>query len=335
VIENCIVRNNHGRAVIDNAYGGGISAWSSAPVITNCLISNNTIEGIPYPGYTSGYGGGIFLDNYGCTEEPVLTNCTVVGNRAIEGDYGGVDVSCEPVITNCIFWDNYPGSYSGSRNATTFTDMPDNITIFGNISTDPLFVSSGTSEYLLSHTAAGQELTSACVNSGSSFAAEICFMNDAICMDTLTTRTDNARDDAVVDMGFHYSTPATIPTPTPTPKDGVSVVLEIPDKPLVSGDPFYAKAVITNFNTEPLIDLTLFCILEIADIYWFYPSWSMEPDFMIINELQSGNTYFNIIPQFAWHSSGTTGSANFYTALVNADITTLIGDYYFVSISWL
>jgi hypothetical protein len=64
-----------------------------------------------------------------------------------------------------------------------------------NIDKDPCFVAG----YYLSQVAAGQDVDSRCVDSGSADA------NDPnISLDTYTTRTDSVNDVNIVDMGYHY-----------------------------------------------------------------------------------------------------------------------------------
>jgi len=63
-----------------------------------------------------------------------------------------------------------------------------------NISDDPNFLSG----YHLSHIVTGQNIDSACINAGSTFAA-------IVGMDTYTTRVDGVFDSGIVDMGFHYA----------------------------------------------------------------------------------------------------------------------------------
>ncbi|UCD76269.1 MAG: hypothetical protein JSV91_04960, partial [Phycisphaerales bacterium] len=67
----------------------------------------------------------------------------------------------------------------------------------GNIDADPLFVTGPLGEYYLSQTAAGQPAESPCLDAGSDTA-------ENLGLDTLTTRTDQASDSGIVDMGYHY-----------------------------------------------------------------------------------------------------------------------------------
>ena len=95
----------------------------------------------------------------------------------------------------------------------------------GNLPDDPLFVSGPEGLYYLSHMVCGQDANSPALNSGTGQAGNTClnFYECAVCLDELTTRTDEYPDVVTIDMGFHYlesefyATPAGPPTDTPTP----------------------------------------------------------------------------------------------------------------------
>ncbi len=87
---------------------------------------------------------------------------------------------------------------------------------------DPLFAPGPEGDFYLSQINAGQALDSPCINAGDNYSHNICFeMPWLICMDELTTRTDEITDSEIIDMGVHYipsayMTPTPVPTPTPT-----------------------------------------------------------------------------------------------------------------------
>lgn len=81
-------------------------------------------------------------------------------------------------------------------------------------------------DFYLSQQSSGQADDSPCIDTGSDQAANICFEgpNGETCMNNLWTRTDEAVDSGVADIGFHYGasllpspTPTSSPTITPTP----------------------------------------------------------------------------------------------------------------------
>jgi len=74
-----------------------------------------------------------------------------------------------------------------------------------NINSDPLFTTGPLGGYYLSHYAAGQPNDSPCVDSGSDSSENICMqtLDGEICLDDLTTRTDQLIDTVQADMGYH------------------------------------------------------------------------------------------------------------------------------------
>jgi parallel beta-helix repeat protein len=102
--------------------GGGISCYSSSPIIANCIITGNM---------AACYGGGIYC-NY--NSSPTITNCTISGNVA---EYDGGGIYCtfsSPTITNCIIsenmaeYDDGGGIYCYHKSSPTIA----NCTITGN-----------------------------------------------------------------------------------------------------------------------------------------------------------------------------------------------------------
>ena len=118
---------------------GGIYYKDSNSVITNCIISGNS----------SKIGGGIFC----WTTNPVLHNCTIIGNLAFGklGDlYSGGGILCvaggNPILTNCILWDNTPEQVCLASTGTptiTYSSIQDGWTGQGNIDLPPSFVDPG------------------------------------------------------------------------------------------------------------------------------------------------------------------------------------------------
>ena len=98
-------------------YGGGIYIVSASPTITNCIITNNTLED------TNPFGGGIYLRGsqstiYGCE---IMYN-TVIGMNNSNGWGGGISLeSCSKVtIINCkIHHNQVTSSYGGIGLANT------------------------------------------------------------------------------------------------------------------------------------------------------------------------------------------------------------------------
>ncbi|RJP75088.1 MAG: hypothetical protein C4532_01065, partial [Candidatus Abyssobacteria bacterium SURF_17] len=112
--------------------GGAIFCKSSSPTITNCIMTNN---------HATSYGGAIYLGNgasatlinniisenstdanggaiYCWYSSPSIMNCTITANEANYG--GGMGGSNSvPVISNSIFWNNFPNEIGGSATVTS------------------------------------------------------------------------------------------------------------------------------------------------------------------------------------------------------------------------
>ena len=93
-IEDCSIIDNHGRD------GGGI--YNSGQLTMNrCTVANNAAYG---------QGGGIYMYFPGGEGHPAatldLTNCTISGNTAIDGDGGGIYCGTEMHLLNCTITGN-------------------------------------------------------------------------------------------------------------------------------------------------------------------------------------------------------------------------------------
>lgn len=208
-----------GTHVIGGIYCGN----SAAPAFVNCLIAGN--EAADYsPGGTLAVGGIISEDS----SVPEFINCTIADNSGdtIMGfKSGGIYTGAGsiPVFTNCIIWASSSPAITGSP-VITYSDVE--VTGYpgtGNFTADPLFETGTSGSYCLSQVAAGQTSDSPCINAGDSNAADVCFPtgSGSICLDLLSTRTDEVPDDGVVNLGFHYAAaPAATPTPADVPATG-------------------------------------------------------------------------------------------------------------------
>lgn len=184
VTDSIFVGNSAGFA------GGAMRGWDSSPFVQNCLFVGNTAEA----GGAAWYGASI----------PRFANCTFFANSADQGNALSFDSCCpqQPstlLATNCIFWDGGDEFWNedGSTLNVTQSDVQSGWEGQGNIDDDPLFVPGPGGCFYLSQTAAGQEVTSPCVDGGGDQAADLD-------MDVLTSRSDEAGDTGTVDMGYHF-----------------------------------------------------------------------------------------------------------------------------------
>ncbi|MCA9296189.1 MAG: hypothetical protein KC983_06715 [Phycisphaerales bacterium] len=137
-----------------NGQGGGLLLGNAAPIIRNCIITNNA----------SGIGGGVFCnasnplffgcvfyqnsassfggDCYNIFSNPNFVNCTFNGSTATLGS--GIhsnDTTSHPAFTNCIIWGYDDDVFSGlGVPIVGFTCIENGYPGLGNIDDNPLFV---------------------------------------------------------------------------------------------------------------------------------------------------------------------------------------------------
>ena len=229
-IINCIIANNAADDV-----GGGLECCDGT--IGNCLIVNNS----------SNDGGGGVLDCYG-----LIINCTIADNWSSEG--GGLQ-SCQGTIVNSIIWAN--SAASGAQ--LLECSVPSYCCIqdwtgggASNITDDPLFVTGGLGDYYLACTDAGQASDSPCIDAGNDTAENLGLASS-------TTRTDNAPDTGVVDLGYHYITEGEPPPPPPNP----TIECSLNDTEFSPGDTLVAS--LSGGNTGQQITVDVYLIIVLPD----------------------------------------------------------------------
>jgi len=105
-------------------------------------------NGITLPFMSAG-GGGMYCGN---VSAPIVTNCTFTQNTipyySPDGTYDGENGGCitnnggTATYTNCIVWDNYPNNVlnaDGNESTFTYSNIGGGCNGVGNIDTDPLF----------------------------------------------------------------------------------------------------------------------------------------------------------------------------------------------------
>ena len=150
-------------------WGGGMyNTGNSSPTLTNCTFSENsaagngggmynavlsttTLTNCTFRANSAGFGGGMYNTGFGTT---TLSNCTLSGNSA--GSGGGM-YNCgdriNPVVTNCILWNNRPDeivNVGGAATTVRFSDVRGGWEGLGNIDADPLFVDPANGDLRLS-----------------------------------------------------------------------------------------------------------------------------------------------------------------------------------------
>jgi hypothetical protein len=123
---NCTFLSNSG-----NTSGGMYNFSSSSPVVTNCTFFGNSSIGsggamTNLTGCNAVVTNCLFFGNYGVNGalhngscSPILTNCTISGNRTdnLSGSGGINNSSATPTLKNCIIWNNRVGTTTGSAAA--------------------------------------------------------------------------------------------------------------------------------------------------------------------------------------------------------------------------
>ncbi len=211
VVTNCTFIGNSSRNTY--AAGGGMINTASRPTVVNCTFDGNRAAngGGMYNEFTSSptitlcmFTGNVAVQEGGgminWESSPTLTQCTFNGNSAGTGGGGMYNYDrSRPVLTNCILWGDVPSEIGNSESSPTvsYSNIQGGWQGVGNIDADPLFVPGPAGCFYLSQLSAGQAEDSPCVDAGNDTAANLN-------LDTLTTKTDEAVDTDLVDMGYHY-----------------------------------------------------------------------------------------------------------------------------------
>lgn len=330
-VTNCIITKN---SAVDgsgsHAFGGGCQIRSTdyfTSVFTNCLIIENSAVQTTHG--NGGYGGGVCVID----GDVLFNSCTFSENHA--GTNGGpiyAEAASDVQLQNCVSWNNSPpGIHGASR--VRYSDIESGYSGAGNIDADPLFTQGNLGNYYLSHTAAGQTVDSPCVDAGNRAANQVCYQvsDGKKCLNTLNTRTDDINDAGTVDMGYHYPSGSTNPTPTPVPTSqpfhctttGVSLWME--SHTFRSGDPFTLMARLCNLQPVELQNYQLIVVLLCYDELFFFPQWTSEFSGYSM-DITSGLTEFEVIhftvPDDISNISGTM----FLSFLMNADFSEQLGN---------
>lgn len=163
------------------SYGGAIHVNAGSLLIINNTFARNSC--LPL-GSTSG-GGAIYLSG---SDSAIVKNNIFANDTASNGSgiYSGSTPA--PVLShNDYFADALYGCSPG----------------IGDTLADPLFASGWAGDFFLSQVAAGQPVTSPCLDRGDTLT-----MTSPLNLDSLihawTTRTDSIADQGAIDIGYHY-----------------------------------------------------------------------------------------------------------------------------------
>ncbi len=121
-------------------------------------------------------------------------------------------------------------------------------------------------------------------------------------------------------------TPGISPTPTPFQCRNTGVTLFMPAHHFNPGDICYLQAEICNASERPFVNVPFFCILEIGNSFWFYPSWTQTPDWNVLFELPPGSLVATLIEPFPWPDMDTATDLIFWAAMTDGSMTEILGE---------
>ena len=135
--------------------------------------------------------------------------------------------------------------------------------------------------------------------------------------------------------------PTWTPTETPVPPTStpecstLGVTLSMPGDLFSQGDVCWVQAIICNDGSETISGIPLVVVLDLAGSFWFWPSWTPAFDYELMS-FEPGQTIVEIIPEFIWPIySPAFSDAVFYGAMLNPEMTAILGEMDTWSFSWL
>jgi len=192
-------------------FGGGIVNTGNKATVRNCTFNGNwaihggggmqnggVVINCLFVGNWTRFAGGGGMENGGGF--PQVINCTFIENVGSGGSGGAmVNRSSNLTVTNCIFRDNALPQIDNSSSSPTITysNVQGGYEGEGNMDVDPLFALGPAGCFYLSRASAGQAMDSPLIDVGSDTVANVG-------VSALTTRTDEAADTGIVDLGYHY-----------------------------------------------------------------------------------------------------------------------------------
>ena len=110
--------------------------------------------------------------------------------------------------------------------------------------------------------------------------------------------------------------------------------LEMPSHEFHGGEDCYLQADLYNYSHAGLTQLPFFVILGAYGEYWFYPEWTQEVDYEVV-DISPGITEKEIIELFQWPSDvGSASGLYFYSLFLKPDFSDLLGVVEFWEFGW-
>ncbi len=125
----------------------------------------------------------------------------------------------------------------------------------------------------------------------------------------------------------------TLPPTTPTPVTELGVRLEMPKEMYHAGDECYLKADLTNPGS-PLTAVPLFVILDVYQVYFYYPDWTDLPGYAF-HDIPNGVTTLSVIDSFTWpENAGEAQNIIFWAAMTNPQLSEILGNMDSFTFGW-
>ncbi|MCD4653676.1 hypothetical protein K8T06_07040 [bacterium] len=124
-------------------------------------------------------------------------------------------------------------------------------------------------------------------------------------------------------------------TPTPTSCNETGVTLMMPSDYFRAGDDCSLTADICNAELNDLENIPFFCLMEFSGMYWFYPLWSEEINYTILESLPVGLTVVAIIELFTWPENvGSVSCMQFIAAVTDQEFSSILGSMGYWEFGW-
>ncbi|MBN1763661.1 MAG: C10 family peptidase [Sedimentisphaerales bacterium] len=111
--------------------GGALYCYNSVAHITNSILSGNTALQA---------GGAVTCNSFSNAK---INNCTIVGNQSADNAGAILSLISQPLLTNCILWDNHPDSIQAESIKVTFSNIEGDWNGQGNLNQSPMFNNPG------------------------------------------------------------------------------------------------------------------------------------------------------------------------------------------------
>ncbi len=126
------------------------------------------------------------------------------------------------------------------------------------------------------------------------------------------------------------------PTPTATPLiRPLGAYLEMPKDYYNFGEVCYVKTTVANDTAESYKDVPLFVLLDCYGIFFWWPSWSNDIDYILIDIEPMVEEDYWVVEPFVWPDIDSVASNIwFYTAMTDKNITKIFGLFDSFEFAW-